>query len=211
MRALLHFLSERSESPDMSDVVAERSSELLSRHRSVLVVIDVQEKLVPAIPNGETLLEDIGVLVRAATELSVPVFVTEQYPKGLGPTVPSLRGLLPNPLEKMRMSAATALGWPTASSSERWQVVLCGLETHVCVLQTALDLVSLGYQVFVPVDAVGCRRPSDGEWGLRRLASAGVVVTTLEGALFEWIEDAAALEFKAISRLVKERPTAEPH
>ena len=191
----------------MSDVVTERSSELLGRHRSALVVIDVQEKLAPVIPHGEALLEDISVLIRGATELGVPVFVTEQYPKGLGPTVPSLRGLLSGPVEKLRMSAAAALGWPPASATDRWQVVLCGLETHVCVLQTALDLVSLGYQVFVPVDAVGCRHTRDGEWALRRMAAAGVVVTTLEGVLFEWIEDAGAPEFKAISRLVKERAT----
>lgn len=189
----------------MSDAPFPRGTELLDRHRSTLVVIDVQEKLLPVMANGARLVEDIGVLIHGAAELAIPRVVTEQYPKGLGPTVPPLRSLLPPPLEKLRMSAGRALGWPSAAASERWQVVLCGLETHVCILQTALDLLSLGYQVFIPMDAVSCRNALDGEVALRRLGAAGVTITTIEGVLFEWLETAEAAEFKAISRLVKER------
>jgi nicotinamidase-related amidase len=189
----------------MSEDSLPRGSELLDRSRSTLVVIDVQEKLLPAVCDGPRLVDDLVTLVRGAGELGVPLVVTEQYPKGLGPTVAPLRSLLPAPIEKLRMSACRALGWPPASGNDRWQVVLCGLETHVCVLQTALDLVSLGYQVFVPVDAVSCRFAVDGEIALRRMTAAGITLTTIEGALFEWLESAEAPEFKAISRLVKER------
>jgi nicotinamidase-related amidase len=189
----------------MSDASFPRSTELLDRRRSTLVVIDVQEKLLPVIVNGAQLVDDVVVLTRGATELAIPLVVTEQYPKGLGPTVASLRSLLPAPIEKLRMSACRALGWPAASATERWQVVLCGLETHVCILQTALDLVSLGYQVFVPVDAVSCRNMLDGEVAMRRMVAAGVTLTTIEGVLFEWLESAEAAEFKVISRLVKDR------
>ncbi len=189
----------------MSEDSLPRGSELLDRRRCTLVVIDVQDKLLPAVCDGPRLVEDLVTLVRGANELAVPALVTEQYPHGLGPTVAPLRSLLPAPIEKLRMSASRSLGWPPASETDRWQVVLCGLETHVCVLQTAFDLVSLGYQVFVPVDAVSCRVAIDGEIALRRMTAAGIALTTIEGVLFEWLESAEAPEFKAISRLVRER------
>src|SRR5690606_31489435 len=139
-----------------------------------------------------------------------PVFATEQYPRGLGPTVPELAELLSERPEKQRFSCAEALAWGSANEPtdpqlrDRTKVVLAGIEAHVCVLQTALDLLADGYQVSVAAAAVGSRRRLDRQIGLQRMADTGAVITTTESILFEWCETAAADEFKEISRLVKE-------
>jgi nicotinamidase-related amidase len=182
-----------------------RSRERLDRRVCAVLMIDLQEKLLPAIPNREDLLAECTLLVRGAAIWSVPVTVTEQYPQGLGPTVAALRELLPPPREKLTMSAAECLRWPPASESDRPQVVLAGIETHVCVLQTALDLLAGGYQVFVAVDAVGSRFALDRSVALDRLARSGVNLTTVEAVLFEWAEAAGSPEFKQTSQLVKAR------
>jgi nicotinamidase-related amidase len=183
-----------------------RSSELLSRGASRLVIVDVQEKLVPLIAAGEMMVSNCRRLIEGARALGVPVFATEQYPKGLGRTVPALRELFDAIPEKLRFSSVEVLNWGFAGdgTSDRDQVVVAGIEAHVCVLQTALDLIAHGYRVFVPADAVASRGELDWKIALDRLASAGAVIATTESVLFEWCETAGTPEFKQISRLIKQ-------
>jgi len=182
-----------------------RSRELLSRQTSLLVVIDVQEKLAPLICETERLLVNCSKLVQSAELFAVPSFATEQYPQGLGPTVPALAEHLPVRPAKLRFSCAEVLNWPPAAerTDNRFQVVLCGIEAHVCVLQTAFDLLAAGYQVFLAADAVGSRRQLDWKIALDRLAAAGATIVTTESVLFEWCETAEAPEFKQFVAIVK--------
>lgn len=182
-----------------------RSRELLSRQNSLLIVIDVQEKLAPLICETERLLVNCGKLVETAKLFQVPAFVTEQYPQGLGPTVPGLAEHFSERPAKLRFSSAEVLNWRPAAerADERYQVVLCGIEAHVCVLQTAFDLLAAGYQVFLAADAVGSRRHLDWKIALDRLAAAGATIVTTESVLFEWCETAAAPEFKQFVAIVK--------
>ena len=183
-----------------------RSEELLSRRDSQLIVVDVQEKLTPFIPVAAKLIANCRRLIQGARILDVPVFATEQYPRGLGATVPELLPLLPERPVKVRFSCAEVLNAATAAAraDDRYKIVLCGMETHVCVLQTALDLLVQGFQVYVAADAVGSRTKLDWKIGLQRMAASGVTITTLESVLFEWCEVAGTPEFKQISQLIKE-------
>jgi nicotinamidase-related amidase len=186
--------------------MAGRSRELLDRRLSRVVVIDLQERLVPVIAGRNELLADTRLLIEGARVWGVPVTLTEQYPQGLGGTVPEIRGLVDDtPREKLRMSAADCLAWGPSSQAERSQVVVAGIETHVCVQQTALDLLALGYQLFIAVDAVGARHPRDHDVALARLASSGATLTTVESILFEWAEQSGSPAFKQTSALVKAR------
>ncbi|MFN0199451.1 MAG: hydrolase [Planctomycetaceae bacterium] len=183
---------------------APRSHELLSRGNSRLLVIDVQEKLLPHIHESESVVHRCRQLVLGAQTLHVPVWATEQYPRGLGPTTPELATLLPPPIEKLSFSAMPVLDWHQESeaNSNRYQVVLCGVESHVCVMQTALDLLANGFRVYLAADAVGSRNRLDWEMAIARLSASGATITTTESVLFEWCEVAGTDEFKAISRIV---------
>ena len=192
----------------------QRSSQLLSVSRSVLVVVDVQERLLPSIEGRETLVRNIRFLLDAAELFHVKAVATEQYPKGLGPTVPELAGHagITAKFEKLRFSAAEVLDGSnllnvTAQESGA-QVVLAGIEAHICVQQTALDLVAMGYSVFLPADATGSRHSADYEAALHRMQSLGVIITTAESIAFEWCEAAGSDQFRTLSRLVKERDKA---
>ena len=184
-----------------------RSGEMLSRGRSRLLIVDVQDKLLPHIPVAERLTENCGKLMRAAAILNVSTYGTEQYPKGLGETTALLKGLHDDWLEKLRFSSAEVLNWGFAAEAtdDRDQVVVAGIESHVCVQQTVLDLIAHGFRVFVPADAIASRNKTDWKFAVRRLSDSGAVVTTTESVLFEWCETAAASEFKEISRLVTGR------
>ena len=186
-----------------------RSPELLSRATSRLLVVDVQEKLIPAIVRGEELIQNCVRLVQGAKILGIPAAATEQYPKGLGKTTGSLATLFESIPEKLRFSCAEVLDWGRSSAdateSDRFQIVVCGIEAHVCVLQTVLDLIAQGFQVFVPADAVASRRELDWKFALDRMAASGAVICTLESVLYEWCEVAGTPEFKQISQLVKAR------
>jgi nicotinamidase-related amidase len=178
----------------------------MSAADTALLVIDVQEKLVPAIAGAAAMVRNIGFLIDGAGLLGMPVQATEQYPKGLGPTVPELAGRLPHRPDKVAFSSCAVASVVEALHREaRPKVVLAGIETHVCVLHTALDLLALDFRVFIPVDAVGSRYRLDHDVALRRLEQAGAVLTTTEGCLFEWVGGAGHPHFKAISRLVQER------
>lgn len=182
-----------------------RSPELMSSQDSVVLIVDVQEKLVPAISDAGLLVGSLVRLVNGARLLEVPVLATEQYPKGLGPTVaPLLASIGSPPDEKLTFSCC---GCPALMERleklARPNVLVAGVEAHVCVQQTVLDLLHAGFRVFVASDAVGSRRPTDMQGALRRMETSGAILTTVESVLFEWCETAAAPQFKELSKLVK--------
>jgi nicotinamidase-related amidase len=174
-----------------------------------LLVIDVQEKLMPLIPGRDALVRDVGFLVDAAKILGMTVQATEQYPRGLGPTVPELAARLPHRPDKTAFSCcAIREVVETFHRQARPKVVLAGIETHVCVLNTALDLLAEDFRVYLAVDAVASRFRVDHDTALRRLEQAGAILTTAEGCVFEWVGGAGHPKFKDISRLVQERMKA---
>src|SRR5438067_11988486 len=173
---------------------------------TALLVVDVQEKLMVKIPSAGDVVRNTAFLIDAANTLGLPVAATEQYPKGLGPTVPELARRLPERPDKLAFSCcavpAVVEGFRRAA---RPKILLAGIETHVCVLQTALDLLALDFRVFIAADAVASRYAVDREFALRRLERAGAIVTTSETAVFEWVGGAGSPQFKEMSRLVQER------
>ena len=174
----------------------------LSPATSLLCVIDVQERLLKAMPEADRVVERCRRLAEAARLLGVPGVLTEQYPQGLGPTPAVLTELLPPPAAKLTFSCLAAPSFQAALSAGITAVVLAGLETHVCVSQTAFDLLAIGLGVFVVIDAVTSRHPLDHEIALRRLEAAGAVLTTSEAVLFEWCRSAEHPQFQAVRRLV---------
>lgn len=174
-----------------------------------LLVIDVQEKLMAKIPAAEALVRNIAFLVDAAHLLNMPVLATEQYPKGLGPTVPELAQRLPERPDKVAFSCcAIPEVIEKFRSTSRPKVVLAGIESHVCVQQTALDLLALDFRVYIAVDAVASRFQIDHDYALERLQRAGCILITSETAAFEWVGGADHPRFKNISALVQERMKA---
>lgn len=173
---------------------------------AALLVVDVQEKLLPATgAPGTRVVANAQRLIRAARLLEIPVLATEQYPKGLGPTVASLAAMIPVRHAKTTFQAADAAGLISAdSASSIRHVTLVGLESHVCILQTALELLRRGFRVQVVADAIASRDRFDHDSALSRLRSSGVIVTTTEAVLFEWIGGSDHPAFKGISALVKE-------
>lgn len=180
---------------------------LLSARRAHLVVVDIQERLTPAIHGLDSLLQQTGILVRAAGRLDIPVTVTEQYPKGLGHTLPSVAAGLPESAAVVSKVTFACTGEPAflerIASCGRDQLVLCGMEAHICVLQTALGLRQQGWAVAVVADAVSSRTPENAARGLARMAAHGVDCVTTEMVLFEWLERAGTPQFRELSALVK--------
>lgn len=182
-------------------------SELLDRARSTLVLVDFQERLFPHVHEHERLLARIDLLIHAARLMRVPVLLTEQYPKGLGRTIGEIRQLLPDeqPLEKIEFSCVPAPGFMEALSAfGRDQIVLAGIEAHICVAQTALDLSSRGENVFVVADATASRRPLDAQTAMLRMERSGLTVLTAESVVFEWLRRAGTDEFKALQPKLKD-------
>jgi nicotinamidase-related amidase len=169
---------------------------------SLLCVVDVQERLLSAIPAGQQVVAMAGRLADAAAVMGVRSVLTEQYPKGLGPTPAGLASKLPKALAKMAFSCCGSEAFEANLAADIESVLLCGLETHVCIQQTALDLLARGLTVFIAVDAVASRHAMDHEIALRRLESSGAVLTTTEAALFEWCRSAEHPQFQAIRRIV---------
>lgn len=181
-----------------------RSTELLSRTDSKLLIVDVQQKLMPLISVADQIIENCKRLIQAARILEVPVYATEQYPKGLGATVPELAELLDDVPAKLRFSCAEVLNWGSAASQEdnRHKIVVAGIEAHVCVQQTVLDLLAHGFRVYVPADGIGSRHKLDWKIALNRMADCGAVITTVESVMFEWCEVAGSDQFKQVSKLI---------
>jgi nicotinamidase-related amidase len=177
---------------------------------AVLVVIDVQDKLLVKIPTAAALVRNTAFLLDVARLLEVPVRATEQYPKGLGPTTAELARRLTAPLPTKTAFSCCGAGTflDELKVLQRPNAILAGMETHVCVAQTALDLLDAGLHVFLPVDALAARSAADHDAALRRLEQAGAVPTSAEAVAFELLADASHPQFKAVSKLVIDRAGA---
>jgi nicotinamidase-related amidase len=171
---------------------------LLTRERTALIVVDVQQGFRPY-ASFEGVARACATLLEAARVLGLHTLVSEQYPKGLGHSAPELGLKDEQPIEKTVFSAARAEGFDLAGAE---QAIVCGIETHVCVSQTVHDLLDDGIEVHVPADAVGSRHHIDYECGLERMVGAGAVLSTVETALFELLERAGTPEFKAVQKLI---------
>jgi nicotinamidase-related amidase len=178
----------------------------LKREETILMIVDVQERLVPAIYEVELIVRSCTILAQAAQIFKIPIILTEQYPEKLGATVPEIVNVLDEyqPIPKKQFSACTPeVTDVLKSTSERSSILLCGVEAHVCVQQTALDLLTNGFDVFVARDAISSRTITNAEIGWQRMIGAGAIPVSVESALFELLQTANASEFKAIHQLIK--------
>jgi nicotinamidase-related amidase len=175
---------------------------IIDRDRSMLLVLDLQERMVPAIHDHDEVVANGAWLVRAAQKFGVPVGATEQYAKGLGPTVPEIRTLLPDGAiaAKRRFSCVAAECIAGLPGADRAQFILIGVEAHVCVLQSALELVEEGKEVYVVADGVGSRRAFDRDMAFSRMRQEGVHIVTREMVVFEWLVEADTSLFRAVSK-----------
>ena len=187
-----------------------KPSGLIQRDRSVLVVVDLQERLAPAIQDVEPVLANAERLMRAAKHFSLPVLATEQYPAGLGHSVPRLHDALASAqvLEKTSFGALgeseIAARFEELAKAGRDEFLLLGTETHVCVLQTGMQILSRGWRLLVIEDACGSRRANDKALGMARMAEAGAERVTTEMVLFEWLGRAATDDFRALLPLIRD-------
>ncbi len=184
-----------------------RSNRLATASSGCLVVIDMQERLLSVIEASEQIIGRCRFLLQAARLLSVPVVITEQYPRGLGATAEPLRSAADDAvvLEKLRFSGAEVLQTAGVLQPSVRQLVLTGIETHICVQQTAMDLVAAGWDVILAADASGSRHAPDKSAAVDRLRMAGVTVSTAEAIAFEWCETAEHPSFRQLSALVRAR------
>jgi nicotinamidase-related amidase len=175
---------------------------LMNARESALLVVDVQERLLPHIHDWQRILENVAWLVKVAQKLDVPVMASEQYPKGIGATHPDIAALLPKEaiVEKLHFSCVAGQCLAPLAAYAKPQIVVCGIESHVCVQQTALDLKRSGKEVFVVDEAVGSRKPSDKALALERMRAHGIDIISREMVAFEWLHEAGTPVFKEISR-----------
>lgn len=179
---------------------------LIDRATPQLLVVDMQERLAPAIPDIAAIENRCGILIQAAAEMAVPIVISEQYPSGLGGTLPVLMSLAGDnqAFEKLEFSCfANPALREVLTRAEGRNTIICGIEAHVCVLQTVLDMRAAGRAVTVVADAVSSRQAENRLIALERMRIAGVDVVTTEMVLFEWLRTAAAPAFKAISKLIR--------
>lgn len=179
---------------------------LLQADQSCLLVVDIQERLAPAIIGQETLIARVATLIKGAQALSVPMLVSEQYPKGLGHTVEPLAPLLQGQpvIEKTHFSCLREPGFADhVRRLHRSHVVVVGMEAHVCVLQTVVDLLREPYDVFVVADGIGSRVEESRRFAIERMQRAGATIVTVEMVLFEWLERADRPEFRPVTNLIR--------
>jgi nicotinamidase-related amidase len=184
----------------------ETQSRRITRANTALVVVDIQERLLPAMFEKERVVQNAVRLVKGAAVLGVPVLATEQYRKGLGATVPEVAAAIFGfaPMEKVAFSACGAGEFSAALNAKPvTNAILCGIEAHVCVTQTCLDLLDQGLRVFVVADAVSSRAAENYRIGVERMRAAGAVIASTEMVLFELLEKAGTADFKQILELVK--------
>lgn len=173
---------------------------------TIALTVDFQERLVSVIYEGSAIVNKTAMLIKGLRILGVPIVVSRQYPKGLGDIVPEIKAALGSyePLDKLSFSA---LGEPEIideiKKPDRKNVIVCGIEAHVCVLQTVIDLISEGYIPVLVADCIGSRNPEDKKYAIKRARDEGAIITTAEAILFEMTEKAENDTFKAISKLVK--------
>jgi nicotinamidase-related amidase len=178
----------------------------LRLERAALLVVDLQEKLLPVIQHADQVVAQSIRLIRGCAALGLPIYCTEQYPKGLGATVEPVRAALPKDTvcePKLKFSACIDPLRKQLEAAERSTVLLCGIEAHVCVMQTALDLLDGGFQPMIVTDAIGSRRPADMATALERMTQAGVVPVTVEMALLELVHEAGTERFKAVLPIIR--------
>lgn len=177
----------------------------LNREEAVLLVIDIQEKLVPVMKYKDQVINNSKILIKAAKEMNFPVVATEQYPKGLGPTVLELLDLIDegNIYAKNSFTAYTEEVKEALKSLDKKKVLITGMETHVCVFQTARDLINDGYQVYLAKDALASRTKDNYLNGLDLMKSLGAVITNTETAVFDLLKVSGTPEFKVMSKLIK--------
>lgn len=175
---------------------------LIEKDTSCLLLVDVQEKLTPLVQNHQKLIQNCEWLLFAAKELAVPIIVSEQYPKGLGHTVTSLKTFITKPhLEKTHFSCASDTAClQEINQTNAKQIIIIGIESHVCVLQTAIELQMRDKQVFVVADAVSSRNKMDYEMALERMRALGIQIVTKEMVVFEWLHQAGTEKFKSLSK-----------
>ena len=176
------------------------------KEKTALLVIDFQERIFPAIWEHEKLLVTVPKLINGLKVLEIPVFVTEQYVKGLGPTVSGIAEAI-NGIERIEKSSFSCCDesrfMMELASSGRDHIIITGIESHVCVLQTVIDLIQNGYHPIVVEDCISSRNPNDKVMAVARMRQEGAVITTYESILFELLRYSGGETFKAISRLVK--------
>lgn len=178
----------------------------LDRKDTLLLVIDMQEKLLPVISNKESLIKQNDILINAANNLDIPIIYTEHYAKGLGPIVEELKGNLDKAIEfhKVAFSACIEDGFlDLVKERKRKKIIVTGAETHVCVFQTVRDLLNEGYMVYVPVDAVGSRKDQDKDSGLSLMKEMGAVLTNTELIAFDLVKISGTPEFKEMLKIIK--------
>jgi len=177
----------------------------LSKEECLLFIIDMQERLFPAMKYGKEIIEKTNILAAAAKAMNMPVIVTEHYPKGLGKTVSEIASSLENALifEKNSFSACTDEIVAALKAKGRKKIMVVGTETHVCVFQTVRGLIGLGYEVFIVSDAVASRSKGNYRNGLDLMKSMGAVITNTETVLFDLMKESGSPEFKALSKLIK--------
>lgn len=183
-----------------------RHPKILNRNKTALLIIDIQERLLPAMMNPEIVVENVIKLIEGMKILGIPVYFTEQYPKGLGPTIPSIKSALEGAeaIQKMSFSCSGAGEFfGELKQKNISQLIVCGVESHVCVQQTVMDLLANGFQVDLPADTVSSRKEIDYKMALDRMRNLGAEVTTTESVLFELLEICGTAEFKSVSKLVK--------
>ncbi|CEG56415.1 hydrolase [Legionella fallonii] len=176
---------------------------LLNKEDSVLLLVDVQEKLAPAVWNYDAFIARCEWLLKLAQRMDVPVLVSEQYPKGLGPTVEQLRTYFDQEqcIEKVHFSCMQQPDYARRLRElNKNQLIVIGIEAHVCVLQTAMEMKSLGFDVYVVADAVSSRNNNDCKYALKRMKQEGIQLITAEMIFFEWLRHAGTPEFKALSK-----------
>lgn len=178
----------------------------INKEQTIAVMVDVQERLFPAMDLNMDLLKKSKMLIEGLSELDVPLLVTQQYTKGLGNTIPELSTIITgfSPIEKIAFSCCDENAFVEALEEEEpAYVILFGIESHVCVLQTAIDLKSMGYEPVIVADAIASRKATDMAIAMERFRHEGIMVTTVESLLFELLRMAGSPQFKAISKLVK--------
>lgn len=183
-----------------------KSNNLFQKENSALLIIDIQEKLLPVIQESQRVIENTLKLIKGFQALKVPVYYTEQYAKGLGPTELNIKSAIGNtlPFDKMSFSCCAKENLMTDFKQKNIKkIVVCGVESHICVLQSTLDLIANGIQVHIAADAVSSRREFDFNFALRRMETNGAQISLTESILFEMLGVSGTDEFKMISKIIK--------
>lgn len=177
----------------------------LNKDNTILLIIDIQEKLASIMKHREGVIDNTKILITAAKEMEMPIIITEQYPKGIGPTVEEIKEVVDNvkPFEKTSFTAYTDKIKEALDATGRKKVVITGMETHICVFQTARDLIDNGYEVFIARDAVCSRTKENFLNGLELMKEAGAVISNTEAIVFDLLKVSGTPEFKVLSKLIK--------